>query len=239
MGRQLPSLPDSARPPALPLGLRAALSGERALGCAPAIPKLDIQPAPLSCCTSWSSGPPLCWQLSYLSPHHSPPASWPHLHPPPPTATSSPASPGCQSQALTVSPVSHPSRSGLLFTLLTPDPQTFLGDSSVIPPRSPLRHQRTQGSRGALWADSRKAKPAQASCHSAGLCPPRLAPRWRLRATAPASPSLSCSLSSPDPCTHASPTIYQPKFRSLRGGMGHAIPPWGILHYTGGYIPPR
>lgn len=163
----------------------------------------------------------------------------PTCAPPPPTATSSPASPGCQSQALTVSPVSHPSRSGLLFTLLTPDPQTFLGDSSVIPPRSPLRHQRTQGSRGALWADSRKAKPAQASCHSAGLCPPRLAPRWRLRATAPASPSLSCSLSSPDPCTHASPTIYQPKFRSLRGGMGHAIPPWGILHYTGGYIPPR
>ena len=111
----------------------------------------------------------------------------PTCAPSPPTATSSPASPGCQSQALTVSPVSHPSRSGLLFTLLTPDPQTFLGDSSVIPPRSPLRHQRTQGSRGALWADSRKAKPAQASCHSAGLCPPRLAPRWRLRATAPAS----------------------------------------------------
>lgn len=92
-----------------------------------AVPKINVLPGQL----------PFLLDLTELSlqlfVHGSP---LPPLLPPPgsSTLTAPPPCPvpKCQSPALAVSPANHP-LGGPLFTLLTPDPQTFLGDSSVIP----------------------------------------------------------------------------------------------------------
>lgn len=107
-----------------------------------------------------SSQPPLPLHLPELSPPLCPQLS-PSL--PPPPQLFSPPGPGCQSPALAVSPVSQPSRPGPLSPLLTPGPRMFLGDSSVIPLRSPLWRSKNTGLQRGLQADGRKANPAQAS----------------------------------------------------------------------------
>lgn len=144
-------LQDGAWPPASSLGSPVRGWGHW-LCTGPLLQSRSSPASPLSRCTSQIS--------AHLCAHSSPRSL------PPPPQLSSPPGPGCQSPALAVSPVSQPSRPGPLSPLLTPGPRTFLGDSSVIPLRSPLWRSKNTGLQRGLQADGRKANPAQASRHS-------------------------------------------------------------------------